>query len=95
MCAQAFAVWHMKFEDYSLNELARYVDWTPFFATWELAGRYPAILDDEVVGASARQLYADARVMLESIIAEKWLTANAVIGFYPANSVGDDIEVLR
>lgn len=83
----------MTFVDYPIAELAPYIDWTPFFATWELAGRFPAILTDEVVGASASQLYADAVAMLDKIIAEQWLTANAVIGFFPANSVGDDIEV--
>ena len=83
----------MKFNDYSLEELKSYIDWTPFFSTWELAGRFPKILTDEVVGESATQLFADAEAMLEKMIAEKWLTANAVIGFFPANSVGDDIEV--
>jgi 5-methyltetrahydrofolate--homocysteine methyltransferase len=83
----------MKFNDYSLQELASYIDWTPFFSTWELAGRFPRILEDEVVGAGARQLYDDALVMLQKIIEEKWLKANGVIGFFPANSVGDDIEV--
>jgi len=74
-----------------LAQLARYIDWGPFFKTWELAGAYPAILDDAVVGAQARRVFADARAMLERIIAEKWLTANAVVGFYPANADGDDI----
>ena len=79
--------------DYDLAELARYIDWTPFFATWEMKGRYPAILDDDKYGETARQLLRDARAMLERIIAEKWLRANAVFGFWPANSVGDDIEL--
>src|SRR5205814_854715 len=79
--------------DYPLAELIDYIDWTPFFATWELTGRYPAILDDEKFGAAARSLYADAREMLEKIVAERWLRAAAVIGFWPANSDGDDILV--
>lgn len=83
----------MSFTDYSLQTISSYIDWTPFFLTWELAGKFPDILDDDVVGASARQLYADAQEMLATIIQEKWLQANAVIGFFPANSVGDDIEV--
>jgi 5-methyltetrahydrofolate--homocysteine methyltransferase len=81
------------FRDYDLAELAEYIDWTPFFQTWELAGRFPAILDDEKVGEVARSLYQDARKMLESIVAEKWFTAQATIGFWPANAVGDDIAV--
>jgi 5-methyltetrahydrofolate--homocysteine methyltransferase len=81
------------FASYDLAELARYVDWTPFFQAWELTGSYPKILEDPVVGAAARNVFRDARAMLERVIAERWLTANAVIGLYPANSVGDDIEV--
>jgi 5-methyltetrahydrofolate--homocysteine methyltransferase len=82
------------FEDYDLQELASYIDWTPFFQTWELAGRFPKILEDTVVGTEARTLYNDARSMLRRIIDEKWLTARAVIGIFPANRVGDDdIEV--
>ncbi len=81
-------------DDYSLAELRDYVDWTPFFAAWELAGRFPRILDDETVGAEARKLYDDARAMLDKIITEKWFTARAVFGLFPANSIGhDDIEV--
>ncbi|HEY4556009.1 MAG TPA: vitamin B12 dependent-methionine synthase activation domain-containing protein, partial [Lysobacter sp.] len=80
-------------DDYPLAELVEYIDWTPFFNTWELAGRYPAILDDAIVGAQARELYRDARAMLERIVGEKWLTARAVFGLWPANSVGDDVEV--
>jgi 5-methyltetrahydrofolate--homocysteine methyltransferase len=76
-----------------LAQVARYIDWGPFFKTWELAGPYPAILDDAVVGPQARRLLEDARRMLARIIAERWLTANAVVGFYPANSDGDDIVV--
>ncbi len=83
----------LKFNDYSLTELKKYIDWTPFFSTWELAGRFPNILDDEIVGTSARTLFEDAEKMLQNIITEKWLSANAVIGFFPANSVGDDIEI--
>jgi len=81
------------FETYDLAELARYIDWTPFFQTWELKGRYPAILDDEKQGEAARSLFADAQAMLAKIIAEKWFTPKAVIGFWPANAVGDDIQL--
>jgi 5-methyltetrahydrofolate--homocysteine methyltransferase len=81
------------FDDYDLAEISRYVDWTPFFKTWELSGRYPAILDDALVGETARTLFRDAQALLECIITEKWLTARAVVGLYPANSVGDDIEL--
>jgi len=79
--------------DYPLADIARLIDWTPFFQTWELSGRYPKILQDEVVGQAARDLFDDAQKMLARIIDEKWLRANAVLGLYPANSVGDDIEV--
>ncbi|HXF17297.1 MAG TPA: vitamin B12 dependent-methionine synthase activation domain-containing protein, partial [Burkholderiales bacterium] len=81
------------FQDYPLAEIAKDIDWTPFFQTWELAGRYPAILQDPVVGAAARSLFDDAQAMLANIIAEKWLGASAVIGLFPANSVGDDVEL--
>ncbi|MBX7200416.1 MAG: methionine synthase [Rhodospirillaceae bacterium] len=81
------------FDDYDLAELTRTIDWTPFFQTWELAGKYPAILDDAVVGQSARSLFNDAQAMLQRLIGEKWLTARAVTGFWAANSVGDDIEI--
>lgn len=81
------------FEDYSLQELSEYIDWSPFFHAWELAGKYPKILQDEVVGEEATSLFADAQKMLKQIIDEKWLSARGVIGFFPANSVGDDIEV--
>jgi 5-methyltetrahydrofolate--homocysteine methyltransferase len=81
------------FVDYELAELVEYIDWTPFFQTWELAGRFPAILDDPKVGDVARSLYEDARKMLERIIAEKWFRAQATIGFWPAQAVGDDIAV--
>lgn len=81
------------FKEYPLDKLIDTIDWTPFFSTWDLKGSYPDILEDEVVGVSAKSLYADAQYMLKSIIAEKWLTANAVIGFFPANSIDDDIEI--
>ena len=81
------------FDDYPLQDLIEIIDWTPFFQAWELAGKYPAILTDEVVGKTASELYGDARAMLEKIVNEKWLTAKAVFGLWPANSVGDDVEV--
>ncbi len=81
------------FEDYSLEELTHYIDWTPFFHAWELPGKYPKILDDEVIGEEATRLFEDAQSLLKQIVDEKWLTARAVIGFFPANSVGDDIEI--
>jgi 5-methyltetrahydrofolate--homocysteine methyltransferase len=74
-----------------LATLARYIDWGPFFQTWDLAGRFPAILDDEIVGETARSVYADAQKMLAQVIDEKWITANAVFGLFPANAEGDDI----
>ncbi|NOR69632.1 MAG: methionine synthase [Methylomarinum sp.] len=76
-----------------LDKLVPYIDWTPFFQTWELTGKYPKILTDEVVGETATKLLADAKKMLDQIVSEKWLTAKAVIGFFPANSVDDDIEL--
>jgi 5-methyltetrahydrofolate--homocysteine methyltransferase len=81
------------FDDYSLEELSHYIDWTPFFHAWELAGKYPKILDDDIIGEEATRLFDDAQQMLKKIIDEKWLQARAVIGFFPANSVGDDIEL--
>ncbi len=82
------------FEDYPLAELKDYIDWTPFFIAWELAGKFPRILEDEVIGKEATKLYHDAQAMLEKIIAEKWFTARGVIGLFPANSIGhDDIEI--
>ena len=81
------------FDNYDLAELARYIDWTPFFQTWELAGPYPAILKDDKVGKAATDLFNDAQAMLKKIVAEKWLTARAVIGFWPANAVDDDILI--
>jgi len=77
-----------------LAELLPYIDWTPFFQSWELAGRYPAILDDAVVGVQARELFADAQAMLQQIIDEDWLQARGVVGLWPAHSIGDDIIVL-
>jgi len=81
------------FDDYPLAELAAFIDWTPFFSTWELAGNYPAILDDDIVGVQARELFKDARAMLDTLIAEKWISARGVIGLWPAASIGDDVEV--
>ena len=81
----------LAFDHYDLTELANVIDWTPFFQTWELAGRYPAILNDAVVGVQARELFADAQKMLTQIVSEKWLTARGVIGLWQANAVGDDI----
>ena len=79
------------FTDYPLRELVPYIDWSPFFSTWELRGRYPTILDDNTVGPEARKLFADAQELLERIVDGKWVTANAVVGFWPANADGDDI----
>lgn len=81
------------FTDYPLTKLVDYIDWTPFFHTWELSASYPKIFEDELVGESARNLFKDAQAMLKKLVANKWLKANAVIGFFPANSVGDDVEV--
>ena len=79
--------------NYPLEKIVPSIDWTPFFQAWELAGRYPAILQDEVVGETATNLFRDAQAMLKKIVAQKWLSANAVIGLFPANAVGDDIEI--
>jgi 5-methyltetrahydrofolate--homocysteine methyltransferase len=79
--------------DYPIAELVDFIDWTPFFMTWELNGKFPAILDDAKFGPAARSLYEDARAMLEKIVAERWFKASAVAGFWPANTVGDDIQV--
>jgi 5-methyltetrahydrofolate--homocysteine methyltransferase len=82
------------FENYDLNILAAYIDWTPFFISWDLAGKYPKILEDEVVGAAARDLFSDAQKMLRKLIDENLISANGVIGFWPANTTNhDDIEV--
>ncbi|WP_244160125.1 methionine synthase [Paracidovorax cattleyae] len=80
------------FKNFDLTELAKYIDWGPFFQTWDLAGPYPAILDDEVVGEQARRVFADGQVMLRKLIEGRWLSASGVLALYPANSVGDDIE---
>ncbi len=79
--------------DYPVAELIDYIDWTPFFQTWELSGRYPAILEDAKVGQAARALYDDARAMLDKIVKENWFTANAVFGFWPAQAQGEDVLV--
>jgi len=79
------------FAEYSLADLVPYIDWTPFFASWDLIGRYPAILEDEIVGEAARNLYRDARAMLEQLVAEKWVKASGVVGFWPAQRDGDDV----
>jgi 5-methyltetrahydrofolate--homocysteine methyltransferase len=81
------------FDNYSIEELSRYIDWTPFFQAWELRGRFPEILTDPQFGEQATALYDDARRMLRSIIRERWLTARGIVGFFPANSNGDDISV--
>ncbi|QYK02054.1 methionine synthase [Shewanella psychrotolerans] len=82
------------FDDYPLEDLVERIDWTPFFRSWELHGHFPKILEDKVVGEEARKLYADGKAMLQQIIDEKWLTAKAVIGLFPANTVNhDDIEL--
>jgi len=83
----------IQFNDYPLDSLAEIFDWTPFFRSWELAGRYPAILTDEVVGEEATKLFKDAQDMLQQILDEKWITGKAVLGFFPANSVGDNLEL--
>ncbi len=81
------------FEDFPLEELRSYIDWTPFFQTWELAGRYPKIFDDEIIGSEAKKLFNDANQMLDDVIAKKLLKAKGVIGFWPANAEGDDVVV--
>jgi len=78
------------FENYSLEEISEFIDWTPFFSSWQLAGKFPAILEDEIVGTEAQKLYNDAQSLLRRIIDEKWLEARAVVGFFPANTVKDD-----
>lgn len=82
-----------RFDDWSLEDLRQTIDWTPFFRSWELAGNYPGILEDAVVGESARSLFADAQAMLDRIIAEKWLTARGVVGLWPCRRDGDDVIV--
>ena len=81
------------FEDWDLTDLAEHIDWTPFFASWQLFGRFPALLEDDVVGQAARDLYADGRRMLDRMIQGRWLTAKATVGFWPAQADGDDILV--
>ncbi|WP_447910169.1 methionine synthase [Brevundimonas bullata] len=81
------------FDAWDLADLADHIDWTPFFASWELIGRYPQILEDDIVGEAARDLFKDAQAMLKRIIDEKWFTAKGVVGFWPANAIGDDIAV--
>jgi 5-methyltetrahydrofolate--homocysteine methyltransferase len=83
------------FENYPLEELVPYIDWTPFFASWELAGRFPAILEDDIVGEAARALYADAQAMLKQLVSEKWVKASGVVGIWPANRDGDDIVLWK
>ena len=78
------------FANYDLQEISEYIDWTPFFHSWEMKGSYPKILKDPVRGLEATKLFNEAQAMLKKIIAEKWLQANAVIGIYPANTVNDD-----
>ncbi len=82
-----------EFLDYDFAELREYIDWQPFFNAWEMKGRFPDILNSPVAGETARKLYDDAQEMLDTLVKEKWLTANGVIGFFPANAVGDDVEV--
>jgi 5-methyltetrahydrofolate--homocysteine methyltransferase len=81
------------FDSWDLQDLADHIDWTPFFASWELIGRYPLILQDEIVGEAAKDLFKDAQAMLKRIVQEKWFTARGVVGFWPANARGDDIVV--
>ena len=81
------------FASYPLKELVEYIDWTPFFSSWQLKGKYPSIFDDPKVGEQAKSLYEDAKDMLRRIVDEGWLEARGVIGFFPANSIGDDIEL--
>ncbi|MFN7369644.1 MAG: vitamin B12 dependent-methionine synthase activation domain-containing protein, partial [Burkholderiales bacterium] len=82
-----------QFKNYDLNDIARYIDWQPFFQTWDLHGPFPAILTDDIVGESARRVYADGQAMLKKVIENRWLSANAVVAFLPANSVNETIEV--
>ncbi len=77
--------------DFPLKDLVPYIDWTPFFSTWQLSGKYPKIFDNQIVGQEARKLFNDAQTMLQKIVSEKWISANASVGFFPANSWGDDI----
>jgi 5-methyltetrahydrofolate--homocysteine methyltransferase len=79
--------------DYPLDEISKYIDWSPFFHTWELKGKYPDIFENKTIGTQARELFKDAQAMLKKVIDEKMLSAKAVIGFYPANSINEDIEI--
>ncbi|MEP5612443.1 MAG: methionine synthase [Cyclobacteriaceae bacterium] len=81
------------FEDYDLSEIRKFIDWTPFFSTWMLKGKYPAIFENETVGEEAKKLYDDAQLMLDEIVAQKSLRANAAVGLFPANAEGDDVNV--
>ena len=81
------------YDNLDLKLIIPYIDWTPFFQSWELAGRYPDILNDEVVGKEATQLHADAKVLLDKILQEELINAKAVIGIFPAQSIGDDVEI--
>ncbi len=83
------------FVEYPLEDLVPYIDWTPFFASWDLVGRYPAILEDDIVGEAARNLYTDARAMLDQLVVEKWVRASGVVGFWPANRDGDDVVLFK
>lgn len=94
-CFQPKKLGITRFEDFPLEDLISYIDWTPFFQTWELHGKFPAILTDEVVGVEATKLFQDAQAMLTTIVKEKWLKAAAVVGLFPANSNGDDIEIYQ
>lgn len=84
-----------KFDDYPISEIRKWIDWSPFFHTWELKGKYPKIFEDERLGKEAKKLFDDAENLIDQIISEKWLTAKAVFGIFPANSIGDDIEVFK
>ena len=79
------------FKNFALSEIAKFIDWTPFFQTWDLAGKFPAILEDEVVGIEAKKVFADAQALLEKLVKGQWLQADGVVAFYPANALGDDI----
>lgn len=83
------------FDNIDLNEIRKFIDWSPFFHSWELKGRYPEILEDEVIGKQAKELFEEANKMLDTIISKNIIKAKAVVGFYPANSFGDDIKVYR
>jgi 5-methyltetrahydrofolate--homocysteine methyltransferase len=79
------------FKNFALSEIAKFIDWTPFFQTWDLAGKFPAILEDEVVGVEAKKVFADAQALLDKLVKGQWLQADGVVAFYPANTLGDDI----